>query len=44
MPLGTGDVSWEAKYIFDIVEVSTNLLKKRANFLYAEWLQQQDTG
>ena len=44
MPLGISHVSWEAKYIFDIVEVSTNSLKKRATCLYAERLQQQVAG
>lgn len=28
MPLGTSNVSWEAKYAFDIVEVSTDSIQK----------------
>ena len=44
MPLGTSDVLWEAKYVSDIVEVFTNLLKKRVSCLHAECLQQQVAG
>lgn len=44
MLLGTTHVSWEAKNIFDIVEDSTNLLKKTASCLYAEYRQQQVAG
>lgn len=28
MLLGTSDVSWETKYVFDIVEVSTDSIQK----------------
>lgn len=44
MPLGTSDVSWEAKYTSNRAEVSTDSLKQRAGCLCAEHLQPQVAG